>query len=212
MKWLRADRPARSHQGTPGINARNGTRFRRDMPLFGNGGCIGAVIRQDAPEPRAKPQLACLLEILAPLLQLVIISYNESDEGVSHACNRWTVGVKPAQFRAFRACDATRKSHGYEDAHGDPRGPQRHGAPAARHFRLAMPLVTGHSRERFRLTPMIGRIIGEDEAILFGLRTPRFARRLHALSCRACRPKKNRPPTVFPGHSIFSEGFESNER
>jgi len=56
------------------------------------------------------------------------------------------------------------------------------GAWATRHFRLAMPLMTGHSRERFRLTPMNGRIIGEDEAILFGLRTtPRFARRLHAL-------------------------------
>ncbi|WP_207078117.1 hypothetical protein [Novosphingobium sp. KA1] len=41
--------------------------------------------------------------------------------------------------------------------------------------------MTGHSRERFRLTPVDGRIIGEDEAILFGLRTPWSARRLHAL-------------------------------
>lgn len=54
-------------------------------------------------------------------------------------------------------------------------------APATGHFRLALATVTGHSRERFRLTPVHGRIIGEDEAILFGLRTTRSARRLHTL-------------------------------
>ncbi len=57
----------------------------------------------------------------------------------------------------------------------------RRSAQARGHFRLAMPLMTGHSRERFRLTPVDGRITGEDEAILFGLRTTRFARRLHTL-------------------------------
>jgi len=60
------------------------------------------------------------------------------------------------------------------------RAPRR-SALARGHFRLAMPLMTGHSRERFRLTPVDGRITGEDEAILFGLRTTRFARRLHTL-------------------------------
>ncbi|TCM19697.1 hypothetical protein EDF56_103340 [Novosphingobium sp. PhB165] len=63
-----------------------------------------------------------------------------------------------------------------------PRVPRKRPAASPAHFRLALPRMTGHSRERFRLTPMNGRIIGEDEAILFGLRTrSRSARRLHAL-------------------------------
>lgn len=62
-----------------------------------------------------------------------------------------------------------------------PEGEHGRRAPAAGHFRLALATVTGHSRERFRLTPVDGRITGEDEAILFGLRTTRSARRLHTL-------------------------------
>lgn len=62
-----------------------------------------------------------------------------------------------------------------------PEGRRGKRTPDARHFRLALATVTGHSRERFRLTPVDGRITGEDEAILFGLRTTRSARRLHTL-------------------------------